>query len=401
MATEISKRREMVKTDIEPAGDNPSSDLSEDVGNGVHGVPELVDGGADEPTSGMKAKQWLAYIKTRQFWIVLLLGQVLSLCITGTNTFSSLLANDGANIPAFQTFFNYVLLNIVWTSVTMYKYGFKKWYQMIFKDGWRYIILAFLDVEGNYFTVLGYRYTTILSMQLLNFWAIVVVVIMSLIFLKVRYGAMQIIGIFVCVAGMALLFVSDHITGVNNFPAENALKGDLFGLLGATFYGFSNAFQEFLVSKRPMYEVVGQLAFWGMIINGVQAGIFDRASFRGAMAIYEPKIGGWIAGFDLLLFIFYSLAPMVFRMSSAAFFNISLLTSNFWGTIVGVQVFQYHVHWLYPIAFVLILGGCFVYFVMDGTFGDAFKPWLGENQEEGVSGLGTAKRRIEHPDVVV
>lgn len=27
------------------------------------------------------------------------------------------------------------------------------------KDGWKYIILAFLDVEGNYFFVLAYRYT--------------------------------------------------------------------------------------------------------------------------------------------------------------------------------------------------------------------------------------------------
>ena len=34
---------------------------------------------------------------------------------------------------------------------------------MIMHDGWKYIILAFLDVEGNYFTVLAYRYTTIVS----------------------------------------------------------------------------------------------------------------------------------------------------------------------------------------------------------------------------------------------
>ena len=32
------------------------------------------------------------------------------------------------------------------------------------KDGWKYIILAFLDVEGNYFTVLAYRYTQVLSL---------------------------------------------------------------------------------------------------------------------------------------------------------------------------------------------------------------------------------------------
>jgi solute carrier family 35 protein F1/2 len=212
---------------------------------------------------------------------------------------------------------------------------------------------------------------------------------------------MQFIGIMVCVGGMGILLASDHITGANDFPAENQLKGDLFALLGATFYGFSNAFQEFLVSKRPMYEVVGQLAFWGMIINGIQAGIFDRASFRAAQAIYEPKIGGWIAGYTLLLFIFYSLVPIVFRMSSAAFFNISLLTGNFWGTIVGTQVFHLHVHWIYPVAFVCIVLGLFVYFLMDSSMGDQQKPWLGENQEEGVAGVGTAKRRIERHGIIV
>lgn len=238
-------------------------------------------------------------------------------------------------------------------------------------------------------------------MQLINFWAIVIVVILSFLFLKVRYNVFQVIGIFVCVGGMGVLFGSDHLTHANDFPAENQLKGDLFALLGATCYGFSNTIQEWLVSEAPMYEVVGMMGFWGMFINGVQAGIFDRASFRAAQKVYSAKIGGWIAGFDLLLFLFYSLAPIIFRMGSAAFLNISLLTSNFWGTIVGVQVFHLHVHWMYPIAFVLILVGLVVYFLMDGTWGDSLKPWLGENQERGVDGVGTAKRRIERPEILM
>lgn len=272
---------------------------------------------------------------------------------------------------------------------------------MVKTHGWKYLILSFFDVEGNYFTVLGYRYTTILSMQLLNFWAIVIVMVCSFLFMKVRYPPMQICGILVAVGGMGVLLGSDKITGANDFPAENQLKGDLFGLLGATCYGFSNALQEFLVSKQPMYEVIGMLAFWGMIINGVQAGIFDREAFRGMLEVYSPKIGGWIAGFDLLLFIFYSLAPLVFRMGSAAFLNISLLTSNFWGTIIGIHLFGLRVHWMYPIAFVLILVGLVVYFLMDGEFGDQEKPWLGEGQTEGVNGLGTARRRLETNDGVV
>jgi len=195
------------------------------------------------------------------------------------------------------------------------------------------------------------------------------------------------------------LIDSDKITHANDFPAENALKGDLFALLGATFYGLANTFQEFLVSKRPIYEVVSFIGLWGMIINGVQAGIFDRSSWRATH--WTPAIGGYMAGFDLILFIFYSLAPLVFRMGSAAFLNVSLLTANFWGVIVGIHVFHLTVHWMYPVAFVLILLGLVVYFLMDSEMGDAEKPWLGENQENGVDGVGTARRRVEHPDAVV
>jgi solute carrier family 35, member F1/2 len=233
---------------------------------------------------------------------------------------------------------------------------------------------------------------------LINFWAIAVVVALSFLILHVRYRFLAISGILTCIAGMGILFASDRITHANNFPAENELKGDLFCLLGATFYGFSNTLQEFLVSKRPMYEVVAMLALWGIIINGTQAAIFDRTSFREAE--WSPKVGGYIVGFDLALFVFYSVAPLVFRMGSAAFLNISLLTSNFWGAIIGIHVFHIPVHWMYPIAFVLIIVGLVIYFLWDTPMGDSAKPWLGDNQELGIDGVGTARRRVEHDALV-
>jgi hypothetical protein len=164
----------------------------------------------------------------------------------------------------------------------MYKYGIKGWLRLCWTDGWRYFILAFFDVEGNYFTVLAYQYTTILSAQLINFWAIAVVVAISFTLLKVRYHVLQIVGILICCGGLGVLVASDHITGSNSGTAKDAVKGDLFALLGATCYGLSNVAQEFLVSKKPLYEVIGQLAWWAMFINGVQAGIFDRKAFQDA-----------------------------------------------------------------------------------------------------------------------
>ena len=292
-----------------------------------------------------------------------------------------------------------MLLNIVYSTYTIYRYGFGGYGRFLWHSWWRYIILSFCDVEGNYFTVLAYRYTTILSAQLINFWAIVMVVLVSFVFLKVRYHPAQVVGILVAIGGLGILFASDHITGNNTMEASDALKGDLFALLGATFYGLANVFEEVLVSERPLYEVVGQIGFWGMIINGVQAGIFDRDSF--ASAVWSPAVGGYLTGYTLVLALFYSLGPLVFRMGSAAFFNISLLTTNFWGTVVGTQVFGYSVHFMYPIAFVCIIVGLVVYFLGRKVFGDAFKPWLGRNQERGVSGIGTARRRAEHPDALV
>jgi solute carrier family 35 protein F1/2 len=195
---------------------------------------------------------------------------------------------------------------------------------------------------------------------------------------------------------MGVLLASDHITSSSSgsgISSGNQLKGDLFALLGATFYGLSNVAEEFLVSKRPLYEVVGQLAFYAMIINGAQAGIFDRASFR--TAVWNSTVGGYLTGYTLSLALFYSLTPLMFRLASAAFFNISLLTGNFWGVIIGIKVFKLSVHWMYPVAFVLIMFGQVIYYLGRKVLGEARKPWLGRNQEKGVAGLGTAKRKID------
>ena len=253
--------------------------------------------------------------------------------------------------------------------------------------------------------MLAYRYTTILSAQLINFWAIVMVVIISSLFLKVRYHWAQILGIVICIGGFGILLASDHLTGAtspqNPIPRSSQVKGDLFALLGATFYGLSNVAEEYLLSTRPLYETVSMLGLFGCLITGIQASIFDRSNFRTASWKPRNLIGGYLTGYTLLLSLFYSLAPILFRMGSAAFLNISLLTANFWAAIIGTRVFGLSVHYLYPVAFVCIVGGLIIYHVGKQAWGEAVKPWLGKGQEKGISGVGTAKRRAERPGVIV
>ncbi|PYI15697.1 DUF914 domain membrane protein [Aspergillus japonicus CBS 114.51] len=389
MSTYFESEKTSAVTEVQP---QPPTEKNEQ----LHSVTESpAVGSQDQPGEQQQEsqegrfRQLFRYMRTRDFWLLILLGQVIALANISSSTFSTLLSNEGTSIPAFQTLWNYVLLNLVYTSITIYKYGFKKWFRMLYTDCWKYFILSFLDVEGNYFMVLAYRYTSLLSAELFSFWTIIVIVIISFIFLRVRYHITQYLGIFLACGGLGLLIASDYLRGAN-YAASNKVKGDLFALLASTIYAFSNLFEEFMVSKRPMYEVIGQMGFWGMWINGVQCAIFDRSSFHGAT--WNGKVGGYIAGYTIVLFIFYTLAPIMFRLSSATFFNISMLTMNFWGLIIGIQVFHYSVHFLYPIAFVLIVVGLFVYFIKESKMGEAAKPWLGENQELGVDGVGTARR---------
>ena len=123
----------------------------------IHGAPKILDmsnssnaeqSGTFEPHAEphrRSKRERLGYLMTKEFWTVLLLGQILALCLTGTNTLTTLLVIEGTSIPAFQTFFNYVLLNLIYTSYTVYKYGLKGWARLIWKDGWKCKSLLWLQ----------------------------------------------------------------------------------------------------------------------------------------------------------------------------------------------------------------------------------------------------------------
>lgn len=330
------------------------------------------------------------YLKTKHFWIILLLGQVLSLCITCTNTFTTLLANGGNSLPALQSLFNYILLMALFVPYTLYRYGLAEYWRMLRTEGWKFAILAFFDVQGNYFIVNAYNYTNMLSAALLDNLAIVFVVLLSYVFLHVRYHWTQLTGILVCIGGVILIVMSDLVTGKNT-ESVNALKGDAFVVLSSIFYGSSNVLQEFLVSKRPYYEVLGQLGFFGTMILGTQFIFLESESLQ--TVDWSLKVMGYFLGYTISLLALYLLAPIMFRMSSGAFYNLSLLTSDFWALLIGIRLFGYYVFWLYPVGFVFTVLGVVVYSIsLTNPVGESLKPWLGEDQAEGIAGIGTAKR---------
>lgn len=327
------------------------------------------------PTARLTWKQRMANLCSRKFLTILVLGQLLSLCITATTIFTTKLAQGETpvSIPTTQSFLNYFVLGVVYTSVTIYKEGFRGWIDIMrrrafycklvglvsvclyclcvcvtqFPHGAKQIMLvshsvsldmlfAIIDVEGNYFVVKAYNYTSLLSAMLLDAWTIPCVVLLSVFFLKMRFMRYHYLGVFVAMVGMGFLIWSDMEAG-KNFPGSDYIKGDLFCILGATLYAVSNVYQEFLVRQTPMYEVVGQLGFWATILNGIQLAVLERNELKTIE--WTPAVVGYIIGFDIALFIMYSVSPILFRLSSATFFNLSLLTSDFYGLVFGIFLF--------------------------------------------------------------
>ncbi|KAJ2403232.1 hypothetical protein GGI23_000101 [Coemansia sp. RSA 2559] len=297
----------------------------------------------------------------RHFLVILVLGQVTSLCLTATSVLSEkLAANENVSLPNFQSFLVYVLLFVVYMPITLARLGTRKVLLNIKKRFYWYIFLAAVDVEGNYFVIKAYGYTSLLACMLLDTWTLPCVVVLSYFLLKARYWWLQILGVLMCLGGMGLLIKGDVDTG-QNYAAQDAVKGDIFMLIGATCYALSNTTEEFIVRHRPQYETVAWLGFFGTIINGVQMAIIEHKKL--SQLVWTKQVIGFTLGFDFVMFVLYTIVPFLFRMSSATFYNLSILTSDFYGLIFSKYMFHQQITAIYAGAFVLIVAGLLVYYV--------------------------------------
>lgn len=262
-----------------------------------------------------------------------------------------------AHNPDF--FFLYFSLFCIYTPYTIYQYGLKGWLEMLWRDGWKYFILAACDVEGNFTVVKAYQYTDLLSCMLLDAWAIPVCLFFCWVYMRTKYHWTQILGVLVCVGGLGMLVGSDVLTGKNG-GASSKGKGDAFMILGATLYGFTNATEEFFVRRSPLYEVVGQLGMWGTVISGIQSASLEHVAMHTAH--WNGATVGLLIAYTSAMFILYTVAPLLYRLASSAYYNISLLTSDFYGLLFGLFLFHFSPYWLYFPAFVVVISGLVIYF---------------------------------------
>ncbi|KAH7314562.1 hypothetical protein KP509_21G009300 [Ceratopteris richardii] len=188
----------------------------------------------------------------------------------------------------WRSFFNYVLLTVVYGSTFIIRRKTLKvrWYY--------YLLLAILDVEGNFSVVKAYQYTSLTSVMLLDCWTIPCVLLLTWLFIKTKYNIGQLIGVCICILGLVLVILSD-VHAKDRSGGSNVLLGDALVIIGATLYAFTNVSEEFLIKNVDFLELMTFLGLFGSIISGIQVAILKTQGI-GEHELEQGCSEGFIRG---------------------------------------------------------------------------------------------------------
>ncbi|XP_041025002.1 solute carrier family 35 member F1-like [Juglans microcarpa x Juglans regia] len=286
---------------------------------------------------------------------LLFLGQVVSFVLALMSFTSSLIADLGVDTPLTQTLFAYLGLALIYGSIVLYRR------QKLRVSWYWYLLLGFVDVQGNYLVNEAFQFSSITSVTLLDCWTIAWVLILTWFFLGTRYSLWQLFGAAICVLGLGLVLISD--AGVGGGGGSKPLLGDILVIAGTIFYAMSNVGEEFCVKQKDRVEVIAMLGIYGFLVSVVQASIIELKSLESVE--WSTDIILAFAGYALSTFMLYTLVPFVLKLSGATMFNLSILTSDMWAVVVRIFFYHQQVDWLYYFAFAVVVIGLIIYSITE------------------------------------
>ncbi|XP_052306936.1 uncharacterized protein LOC18096691 isoform X2 [Populus trichocarpa] len=251
---------------------------------------------------------WRSHVNLWTLYL-LFLGQMVSFVLAMGSITSSLVASLGVDAPLTQSSFNYLALALIYGSILLYRR------QKLQVSWYWYLLLGFVDVQGNY---LG--------------------------------GSKPVLGDFLVIAG-------------------------------TIFFALSNVGEEFCVKKKGRVEVVAMIGVYGFLVSAVELSIVELKSLEAVA--WSKDIVFAIAGYTLSMFLFYSLAPFVLKLSGATMFNLSILTADMWAVVFRVFFYHQQVDWLYFLSFAIVAIGLIIYSLTEeGERGSSPAPPDGDSNAE-------------------
>ncbi|CAA0816386.1 Eukaryotic protein of unknown function (DUF914, partial [Striga hermonthica] len=166
-----------------------------------------------------------------------------------------------------------------------------------------YVLLALVEVHGNYFVNKAFQFTSITSVAILDCWTITWAIILTWIFLGTKYSAWQFFGAAVCLTGLCLVLLS--------YARSSGGGGGVCCFTNVSFL-FDRYIQEFCAKKNDLTEVIAMIGLFSMLVSASEIPVLERK----ALMSNNWSAGLTYAGYAMSSFLFYTLAPLVLKASS-------------------------------------------------------------------------------------
>ncbi|ESR43481.1 hypothetical protein CICLE_v10011957mg [Citrus x clementina] len=193
---------------------------------------------------------------------LLLLGQLVSFSLALSSFTTAVITDLGVDAPITQSVLCYLSLALVYGGILLYRR------QRLQVSWYWYLLLGFVDVQGNFLFNKAFQFTSISSVTLLDCCAIPCAIVFTWVFLGTRYSVWQLFGASLCVLGLGLMLLSDAEMAGGGGPRP--LLGDILVIAGAIFFAMSYVGEEFLVKKIDRVEVVCMIGVYGLLVSVVQ-----------------------------------------------------------------------------------------------------------------------------------
>ncbi|XP_053972729.1 solute carrier family 35 member F2-like isoform X1 [Hylaeus volcanicus] len=309
-----------------------------------------------------KIENYISELGQWAVWRAIIMGQFLSLVLCFMT-----LANHFINttldfsLPTGQNLPHYIMMCLVYTTWMSCRKVGNGLISVIRARGWRYLLLALIDVEACTLVTTSHRFTSLASIQLLDCVAIPVALALSCLVLGVRYRMVHIVGVSVCLMGVGCLVwagIED-----NKDPAtigKNQLVGDMLCLAGAVLFSITTVLQELAVKTVDIIEYLGMIGFFGTILSCLQIGVLESMKLEQFHWHDAPLIICLII-YCITQFVFFSLVPVILFESGATALQLALLTADSFSVFAGMLIHEYKFHALYFVSYALTMIGIYIY----------------------------------------
>ncbi|GAA32806.2 solute carrier family 35 member F2 [Clonorchis sinensis] len=311
----------------------------------------------------------------------LLVGQTLALLLAASGTCTALLSHWNFSLPFAQNLPYYLLLLLVYNSTRLsVQFQHNKNRSVLVEHAhlrreprqsndsclnrWVvYVSIGVILVHSIWATMTAYAYTNMTSIQLLDCLGIPTAMLLSFLILRHQYLWTHYVGAVVCIAGAGLMIGADFLAAnkavgpdtnesIINDVKTNVVIGDILALIGGILYGAYSVLQEYAILKYGAVNSLANVSLVTSVLCGFYCATMEHGKLTELLTMHTlsgkvvpAKAGICLAGYVCAAFTLDSLMAFTITWVSAVTINLSLLTADIYGLIVGIFVFQLTFHY--------------------------------------------------------